>query len=209
MYFQKERKVPTRVGSTVPCPGFVKDIFKLKRPKMRNPGKKHENICKFCFHFSTILMLMQFIVSPLLSPWILTLKGKIELLLSLHFCLWAEETNWSYSFLRSGVTIPPGIFVPYNAQATLHAKEVDLEYRCHSMVGPMVSNQWKPLKNHHHQWLPHQKPLIPIVVFQLFIYWQIPPYLGYSLLKRVQQAVVWLTVPFIHPISVIQSQNAT
>ena len=78
--------------------------------------------------------------------------------------------------------------------------------RCHSIVGPMVSNQWKPLKNHHHQWLPHQKPLIPIVVFQLFIYWQIPPYLGYSLLKRVRQAVVRLTVPFIHPISVIQGQ---
>ena len=30
-------------------------------------------------------------------------------------------------FLRSGVSIPPGIFVPYNAQATLHSKEVFLK----------------------------------------------------------------------------------
>ena len=29
------------------------------------------------------------------------------------------------------------------------------------------------------------KPLIPMVVSKLFIYWQIPHYLGYSLLKRV------------------------
>ena len=36
----------------------------------------------------------------------------------------------------------------------------------------------------------YRHTLIPMDVFQLFIYWQIPPYLGYSLLKRVQQAVV-------------------
>ena len=45
-----------------------------------------------------------------------------------------------------------------------------------------------------------------MVVFQIFIHWKISLYLGYSLLKRVQQAVAWLTGPFIHPFSVIQSQ---
>ena len=96
--------------------------------------------------------------------------------------------------------------------------------RYHSIVGPMVTYHWKPLKNHRFQWLPdyktiekplalHQKPLktigtnglpdqkplvsmvfrpktiekalIPMVVSKLLIYWQIPPYLGYSLLEKV------------------------
>ena len=37
----------------------------------------------------------------------------------------------------------------------------------HSIVGPMVSYHWKPLKNHCVQWLPDyktiEKPLVPIV----------------------------------------------
>ena len=39
--------------------------------------------------------------------------------------------------------------------------------RYHSIVGPMVSYHWKPLKNHCVQWLPDyktiEKPLVPIV----------------------------------------------
>ena len=39
--------------------------------------------------------------------------------------------------------------------------------RYHSIVGPMVSYHWKPLKNHRVQWLLDnktiEKPLVPIV----------------------------------------------
>ena len=39
--------------------------------------------------------------------------------------------------------------------------------RYHSIVGPMVSYHWKPLKNHRVQWLPDyktiEKPLVPMV----------------------------------------------
>ena len=39
--------------------------------------------------------------------------------------------------------------------------------RYHSIVGPMVSQRWKPLKNHRVQWLPDyktiEKPLVPMV----------------------------------------------
>lgn len=39
--------------------------------------------------------------------------------------------------------------------------------RYHSIIGPMVSSHWKPLKNHCVQWLPDyktiEKPLVPMI----------------------------------------------
>ena len=59
---------------------------------------------------------------------------------------------------RSGVSISPGIFVPYNAQATLHSKEVAIQCFIHSNC--IYSwNMWQlPLSNNNH--LPFSKGLL-------------------------------------------------
>jgi len=44
---------------------------------------------------------------------------------------------------RSGVTIPPGIFVPYNAQATLHSKEAFFALLLPITVHGRVSDIWR------------------------------------------------------------------
>ena len=110
---------------------------------------QHKKICYMWPHFIKRHEDKNFSTAVCIPFEIVAFDTFVFTLLSL-----SRRNKWRWVFFRIGVSIPPGIFVPYNAQATLHSKEVDLEWdNLKMMYILIVSHQmylclWhlKPLK---------------------------------------------------------------